>query len=1206
MTTPQTKIGKGIVVHLAAFGKHPGWDDHIEDIGLSTPELVWARKTLYSEGIAGNIDSATWDRLEDEKRLPQFRHLFFWRISGSWLVGRMWSSKDGKGRAKYPMIVCAQIQGAPGIWAMEAALPILARIEEKVTQTNSAELVRLAIGEGRKELQNAASVATVSSGDEISLLRRLAEHPQLQPGGDPAVGFERVLYEIDREMGQFRRQVLRAARSRTGVESGAQHARFPRCFQRPGEPARAWTALLESEQVDPAVPVLVIEPSDERFVDVLVGDPGVNHLFCVRASEKAISLSSDVPYSINPQFSETARQKQKALRDASDAPVSPSRPFVSPSGPEKKNLTKWIGLGVGAVVVLVILFSLLKGSSKPAPASAEPVDPKSASSAEKPSPAPAVPTKTPDASAEVAKPAPTPPPAQSVDDSAPAYPEGDPRKAWAGPESLRALARELEESRSSFDDSAKEAAKGFERQLSAARTAWLEIRDAQYPAKELAIAAGMRSVDESLTQLTPSLQSIRAGITERARAITAAAESKPPAYAPLAPAFKKAIEKIDVAQGPAKTAEAVNALKSQFDRLSSGLSERAKLPSGLEADLQRLATGELDRLHKDAADLVVAGAEEQDFRKASQAVEDLHLRSQELVDGLALASQVTDMLAQGYGPAEAGPQGTTLDALASRLNKAPGLQNLDGEITPLVEQVQTLKSIASVNEPATLADLVGSGSSAAGLLAFERLAALPWPATVDDCERAAELCTGPVDAMLKQLPEARRSAASRRIQSAKEQMWTRAAGVLGSTPEGVAKVPQLASAFGVSLDQASLPAWMKYNVALKALKEAEPAALNEAFENLLNAANGLEPAARDTVKPIVDALVALKPPPQAPDVKAAGPASAGWTFVEGNAERAVYERAGKGGPARLEFRAVSKGEIVTLVSSVEVSVKAAAAILPEAEKVTPEVAPMIGWTFTGDGNDARSGPRTWTWGPAGAGKEMIPVGNGWLRKRTEGFTPPKGPFWESPVQHIGSPGAMLLARAAGCRLPTVEEWKAAVAAEGAVPEGNLRDAAWSASQQAWRAAAGPDQASPYTASIFLPKSEANDSGVQAVSADDGVVWFEKVDQGGGRVFKHLRGNVAEYVLLSDAERQKVDEAQPDDLRKLRESVGVIGASALSPASIRWDEVQTVKGTSTTKGFSDVGFRLAFQVRAPAGPKELDAQKVKAVVKDALWLKGERP
>jgi hypothetical protein len=66
-----------VKVHVAAFGKHPGWDDHIEEIGLDSALLVNAKRVLYTECIGGNIYSGVWEKLEPEKQLP-FGHTFFW------------------------------------------------------------------------------------------------------------------------------------------------------------------------------------------------------------------------------------------------------------------------------------------------------------------------------------------------------------------------------------------------------------------------------------------------------------------------------------------------------------------------------------------------------------------------------------------------------------------------------------------------------------------------------------------------------------------------------------------------------------------------------------------------------------------------------------------------------------------------------------------------------------------------------------------------------------------------------------------------------------------------------------------------------------------------------------------------------------------------------------------------------------------------
>src|SRR5215469_9189084 len=101
-------------LYLAAFGKHPGWNDHIDDLGLDTDDLITAKRLLYVQGINQNIDAGAWENLDPDKRLDAFRHDFLWHMKGtgsgegdSLIAGRMWSSVDGKGRDKYPMVLCA-------------------------------------------------------------------------------------------------------------------------------------------------------------------------------------------------------------------------------------------------------------------------------------------------------------------------------------------------------------------------------------------------------------------------------------------------------------------------------------------------------------------------------------------------------------------------------------------------------------------------------------------------------------------------------------------------------------------------------------------------------------------------------------------------------------------------------------------------------------------------------------------------------------------------------------------------------------------------------------------------------------------------------------------------------------------------------------------------------------------------------------------
>ena len=95
-------------VRLAGFGKHPAWDDHIDDIGLTTETLVITRRILYSEGIASQLSSGAWNRLEENAQVLEFDHRFVWSREAQSVIGGIWASSDGKGRGRFPIIVCLQ------------------------------------------------------------------------------------------------------------------------------------------------------------------------------------------------------------------------------------------------------------------------------------------------------------------------------------------------------------------------------------------------------------------------------------------------------------------------------------------------------------------------------------------------------------------------------------------------------------------------------------------------------------------------------------------------------------------------------------------------------------------------------------------------------------------------------------------------------------------------------------------------------------------------------------------------------------------------------------------------------------------------------------------------------------------------------------------------------------------------------------------
>jgi hypothetical protein len=374
-------------VHLAAFGKHPGWDDHIEEIGLDHEDLVRIKRELYAEGLAGNIDAGAWEKLPDEQRLPAFKHLFYWRRSAGLVIGRMWSSRDGKGRTKYPMVVCAMIEGVPDAWAIRQALPRLEQVEAKCVQTSSAELVRLAIGEARRGLEDQAALLASSgasqAGDEAGVIRSLVTSPGLNIPEEAGGGLTRVLYEIDREMGEFKGGAgAKRTASRIVGETGAQHIRVPRCLPPAGEAARAWMLLLAQDIADPT-PILIIEPMDAVFVDIIVGNPRPQQFFCVRAGEKGLALTSEVPYTIDPAFKAAAAERVKAWI-AGTIRLPGRRGSAAISVPaegsgESKGFPRGALLAAGGVIAAIVigvgLWAALSGESEesePAPAPAGP------------------------------------------------------------------------------------------------------------------------------------------------------------------------------------------------------------------------------------------------------------------------------------------------------------------------------------------------------------------------------------------------------------------------------------------------------------------------------------------------------------------------------------------------------------------------------------------------------------------------------------------------------------------------------------------------------------------------------------------------------------------------------------------------------------------------------------------------------------------
>lgn len=281
-------------IYLGAFGKHPGWNDHLDDIGLATASLIEARRLLYA-GITQQIESAAWDKAGGERVAAGFDHLFHWRRPGESLTGLMWSSRDGKGRSLYPMVAVAHCVGRPFAWVADVVLPALEAAATKCRQTTSADAVVSIVNETQQWLRVRMAGDLASTAG--TTLGRLACTEFFQR---ESTALPRVLHHLRHQFGAF------APGTEEWCESD-QHAqsrslRLPQIpGTRPAESLHAWLSFLRT-QLNPAVPILGLLRLDGTWIDVIVGEPAPADFFVLRALNAAVPLVTDIPYQLEPEF----------------------------------------------------------------------------------------------------------------------------------------------------------------------------------------------------------------------------------------------------------------------------------------------------------------------------------------------------------------------------------------------------------------------------------------------------------------------------------------------------------------------------------------------------------------------------------------------------------------------------------------------------------------------------------------------------------------------------------------------------------------------------------------------------------------------------------------------------------------------------------------------------------------------------------------
>jgi hypothetical protein len=317
---------------LAAFGKHPGWDDHIPAIGVSTETLAYVEKTLYDKAIRGQIDSGAWEKgkLDQTQRLQGYDHLLCWSRAGHLILGQLWSSTDGKGRLNYPMVLCVDGEGVSSGFLVRTLAPGLDRIKESCRSAASSDAVIATCRAAQEQLRNLLIDPSVGSDPGLAAEARRAfmDHAQLGPN---RLGLLRVLHELN---------------SLTGSTGGSRsrHLRVPLAADSLERGILLWLTFLRTVLPE-SCPILLLARRNTNWLDLIAGEPAAEDFFCFQASAQALPLTSEIPYEIGPDLPARLRQIESKFVGEISAPIprpaepsaataaAPAQPSAIPEAP---------------------------------------------------------------------------------------------------------------------------------------------------------------------------------------------------------------------------------------------------------------------------------------------------------------------------------------------------------------------------------------------------------------------------------------------------------------------------------------------------------------------------------------------------------------------------------------------------------------------------------------------------------------------------------------------------------------------------------------------------------------------------------------------------------------------------------------------------------------------------------------------------------
>jgi hypothetical protein len=251
-------------IQIAMFGKHPAWDDHIDEIGLTTQSLVYTKRILYSEGIATQLASGAWDQIERSGNAIEFNHHFVWGRGDRSIIGGLWASTDGKGRTRFPMAICFQIE-VDTLQALALYWAPLESLGQQCRAATSREAV-LNLVRQTSDCLNGPDFPKFAPLDNLF-------SSGCDPFSDASI---QSLEQLADQLNSNRKP--------------SNHFRLPPVCDSARESIGFWSGFTDRHASK--IPTFTIAANGREPVDLIVGEPSSDDFFGLRAREAALAFSS--------------------------------------------------------------------------------------------------------------------------------------------------------------------------------------------------------------------------------------------------------------------------------------------------------------------------------------------------------------------------------------------------------------------------------------------------------------------------------------------------------------------------------------------------------------------------------------------------------------------------------------------------------------------------------------------------------------------------------------------------------------------------------------------------------------------------------------------------------------------------------------------------------------------------------------------------